>query len=369
MKNNLSEITFNDSSTLKKAKEKRSYKSEHISSFTEDHLKYYYKEFIDENGQNTVIVNSKDRADFDVFLNLKYNSIVNFHKINDIRYINKYFEKVNSLLPYQGLFIGNFESSSQRFRRLLRKYPETYAYMFHTLTFILKRIFPKWSLTKGIYFSITKGKNRYLPLAEVLGRLVSCGFEIINYKEMNNLTYFVSKKVGEPNFDHNASYGPLIKLKRIGKNGKKISVYKLRTMHPYAEYLQEYVHKKNHLKTGGKFNNDFRIANWGRIFRKLWIDELPMLINLLIGDLKIVGVRPLSEHYLSLYTEELRQLRFKTKPGLLPPYYADMPKTLKEIMSSEEKYLIQYFEHPIKTDFKYFRIIIKNILIKGQRSS
>lgn len=369
MENNHSEIVIDNNSILRNAtKVQTSKKIEHSSSATDD-LKYYFKEFIDENDQNTVIVNSKDRVDFDVFLNLKYNSIVNFHKINDIRYINKYFEKVNSLLPDQGLFIGNFESSSQRFTRLIRKYPETYAYLFHTLTFILKRIFPKWSLTKRLYFSITKGKNRYLPLAEVLGRLVSCGFEIINYKEMNNLTYFVGKKIGEPSFDYSASYGLLIKLPRVGKNGKLIKVYKLRTMHPYAEYLQEYIHKKNELKKGGKFKDDFRIAEWGKVFRKLWIDELPMLVNLAKGDLKIVGVRPLSEHYISLYPKKLQDLRIKTKPGLFPPFYLDMPNTLEEIIKSEEKYLNQYFEHPIKTDIKYFKEIMKNILFKGNRSS
>ena len=40
----------------------------------------------------------------------------------------------------------------------------------------------------------------------------------------------------------NPTYGPFVKLKRVGREGQLIKVYKLRTMHPYAEYLQEYVY-------------------------------------------------------------------------------------------------------------------------------
>jgi hypothetical protein len=57
------------------------------------------------------------------------------------------------------------------------------------------------------------------------------------------------------------------------------------------------------------------------------------------------------------------------KPGLLPPFYADMPKTLEEIMDSERKYIGQYKEHPLKTDIKYFFRILKNIIFHGKRSS
>ena len=146
-------------------------------------------------------------------------------------------------------------------------------------------------------------------------------------------------------------------------------VYKLRTMHPFSEYLQEYVYNKNQLKEGGKIKNDFRISPEGRIFRKFWIDELPMFINFFKGEMKLVGVRPLSEHYFSLYTKELQTLRTKTKPGLIPPFYVDMPTTLEEIMASEIKYLKAYKKRPYYTDFIYFFKSLYNILIKNKRSS
>ena len=80
-------------------------------------------------------------------------------------------------------------------------------------------------------------------------------------------------------------------------------------MHPYSEYLQEFVYTKNRLTQGGKFKDDFRISSWGRLLRKLWIDELPMILNLLKGEIKLVGVRPVSAHYLSLYTSEFQTRR------------------------------------------------------------
>jgi lipopolysaccharide/colanic/teichoic acid biosynthesis glycosyltransferase len=140
-------------------------------------------------------------------------------------------------------------------------------------------------------------------------------------------------------------------------------------MHPYAEYLQEYIYNKHSLDEGGKFKDDFRVSTIGRMMRRLWIDELPMIINLLKGDLKIVGVRPLSKHYFSLYTKELQEKRTRYKPGLIPPFYVDAPKTINEIMASEMRYLDAYAKHPIWTDFKYFFTAIFNIIFKNFRSN
>ena len=68
--------------------------------------------------------------------------------------------------------------------------------------------------------------------------------------------------------------------KKVGKDGVIINVYKFRTMHPYSEYLQSYIYEQNKLQEGGKFANDFRVTTLGKCMRKLWIDELPMFINL-----------------------------------------------------------------------------------------
>ena len=141
-------------------------------------------------------------------------------------------------------------------------------------------------------------------------------------------------------------------------------------MHPYAEFLQQYVYENNDLQEGGKFKRDIRVTSMGRFMRKYWIDELPMLINLIKGDMKLVGVRPLSKQYFNLYTPELQQKRTNYRPGLLPPFYADMPKTLDEIQASELRYLKQCETNgELRTDIKYFFLILKNILFNKARSA
>ena len=298
------------------------------------------------------------------------NSIVNLKRINDIKKLNNFIKEINKKLNLNGTYIGCVETYMVRKHRIMQKYPKPFNHIYYFFDFILTRIFPKIWLTSRIYFYLSGGKGRVLSKTEVLGRLVYCGFGIAEVKEINNLLFFAVKKVSEPQFeDTRLKYGFLIKLPRIGKNGKIIRVYKLRTMHAYSEYIQQYVFEQNSLAEGGKLKDDFRISTYGAKFRKYWIDEIPMIINLLRGEMKIIGVRPLSKHYMSLYSDELKHLRIKTKPGRLPPFYVDMPKDLPEIMASEEKYLHAYLKNPIKTDIKYFFKIIQNILLRGKRSA
>jgi len=139
-------------------------------------------------------------------------------------------------------------------------------------------------------------------------------------------------------------------------------------MYPYSEYIQKYVYDLQGTSDGDKAENDFRITGWGRFFRKIWLDELPMFINLIRGDVKLVGVRPLSRTKFETYPVELQDKRTKTKPGLIPPFYADMPKTQDELFESESRYLDAYFQSFFTTDFKYFFKAFYNIVIKRARS-
>jgi len=230
-------------------------------------------------------------------------------------------------------------------------------------------MFPKLPWVKRVYFAISKGKNRLVSKAEIFGRLSFCGFEIVGEKKIQNRLFFITRKISAPSSNENPSYGPLVKLKRFGYKGRPLTVYKFRTMHPYSEYLQNYIYNSNKLDKGGKFKNDFRVTGWGQFMRQTWIDELPMLYNWLKGDLQFLGVRPLSSQYLSLYPQETKLLREKVKPGLLPPFYADMPKTIEEIWQSEEKYIRQYNDNPFKTQWVYFWKIFYNILIRGKRGN
>ncbi len=315
------------------------------------------------------VVSTTSRFNIITLAKRKYNCLINLHRINDIQRVNKFFEAVNGKLEDKGIFIGKAETLSMRKARILKRHVFPLNYVYYIFDFIFRRIFPKVPGLHKLYFAITKGRNRLMSRAETLGRLCSCGFVVLNEQLIGDELYFMARKSGKPHFPENPTYGPLVRLNRIGKGGKMFEVYKMRTMHPFSEYLQSYVYEKSQLQDGGKFKNDFRVSTLGRIMRKIWLDEVPMLINVLKGEMKIVGVRPLSRQYFDLYNEKLKEKRIKHKPGLIPPFYADMPKTLEEIQNSELRYLEAYEKHPLATDIKYFFIAWQNIAFRNARSN
>jgi hypothetical protein len=85
--------------------------------------------------------------------------------------------------------------------------------------------------------------------------------------------------------------------------------------------------------------------------------------------MKFVGIRPLSKQYFDLYKKEVQERRIKYKPGLIPPFYADMPADLEGIQASELKYLDSFDKHPFITDFRYFWKSGWNILFHTARSN
>ena len=325
---------------------------------------------VDITNPNTLMVATETRFNIDNQPDKHFSTIVNLARINNIQRINKFFESVNAKLPIGGLFIGCGETHMLRKERILKKYPQVLNYILYTIDFIIKRVFPKIKLTRKLYFLFSRGKNRLMSRTETLGRLYSCGFEVIEEKSISHILFWKAKKIKEPVFDYNPTYGILIRLRRIGQNGKEFNVYKMRTMHAYSEYVQGYIYDNNSLDVSGKFKDDYRVTTVGKILRKFWLDELPMLINVLKGEMKLVGVRPLSAHFFNLYSPELQQMRVKFKPGLIPPYYAQhpTPKSLEEVQSNEIQYLVEYIHHPFRTDLTYFFRAMYNILIKKARS-
>ena len=289
-------------------------------------------------------------------------------RVNDIRYINKFLESVNESLPTGGYLVGSVETSISRKQRILSYLPRPVRQPYYLADFMITRVWPKLPHLRKLYFGLTRGKNRVISEMEAYGRLYSCGFKIENTTEYEGRIYFVAKKVALPDYNTDPTYGPLIRLNRFGKNGKMIKVLKFRTMSPYSEYLQAYIYEQQGLQEGGKFKDDPRVNTLGRFMRKYWLDELPMIINLLRGDMKLFGVRPLSNHFMSLYPKDFQEYRKKFKPGLFPPFYVDMPKTLEEIVDSERRYLEAYERRPWLTDARYFYKSLYNIFIKQARS-
>lgn len=152
---------------------------------------------------------------------------------------------------------------------------------------------------------------------------------------------------------------------RVGLNGKKFRIFKFRTMVEDAE------------KMGGPSTalHDRRLTRIGMFLRKYKLDELPQLINIVIGEMSFVGPRPQVEEYTKMYNEAEKMI-LSVKPGLTD--YASIKfinldqilsdeevdeKYLREIEPEKNKLRIQYVkENSFLIDLKIFLMTLKKML-------
>ena len=161
---------------------------------------------------------------------------------------------------------------------------------------------------------------------------------------------------------------------RIGLNGKRFKFYKFRTMVPNADEILFELLKKNkklakEYKENKKLENDPRITKIGKFLRNSSIDELPQIINILKGDMTLIGNRP----YLPREKEDMGDYFadiVKTKPGLTGYWQVNGRSDVSfETRLRLEKY---YSNHcslimDIKIFFKTFIVVLKGVLSKGKR--
>lgn len=121
------------------------------------------------------------------------------------------------------------------------------------------------------------------------------------------------------------SKGPVIYVqKRVGKNNVDFSMYKLRTMRVDAD-------KYGQLTVGGR---DKRITKIGYYLRKLKLDEIPQLFNVLKGDMSLVGPRPEVRKYVNMYTLD-QMFVLETRPGITD-YASIKYRNENELLSNAE---------------------------------
>jgi exopolysaccharide biosynthesis polyprenyl glycosylphosphotransferase len=155
-----------------------------------------------------------------------------------------------------------------------------------------------------------------------------------------------------------SSHGPIIyKQQRIGLFGKPFYIYKFRSMYVEAEVNGPALSSKS----------DQRITQWGRFMRKWRIDELPQFVNILIGDMSLVGPRPERKHFIDIISLTHPHYKYlhKVKPGLtswgmVQFGYAENVKEMIERM----KYDLLYIENcslalDIKITLYTFLVIIQ----------
>ena len=296
-----------------------------------------------------------------------------FHRdtLNRCFYINEFLERSNDMLAQGGYLLCHATTARMEKRILLERYGHVIGSMACVADYFWHRFCAKMPLIKRFYFFVTGRNHRSFNRMEILGRFVRAGFCIVNEEFLHGEFFVLGRKVREPLRDQPPKCGPIIKLHRVGMNGSLIGIYKFRTMYSYSEYLQEYMYEHGGLQEGGKFKEDCRINIWGRILRKTFLDELPMFVNLFKGQIKLVGVRPLSRQYFKLYSPEMQALRVKVKPGLIPPFYYEKntPRTIEEVQDSECRYIKAYCAHSFRTDWRYFWGAIFNILFCHKKSN
>lgn len=157
------------------------------------------------------------------------------------------------------------------------------------------------SIKKYLYFGVKR-------LFDILIALIGCLF-LLPVILIVKISYLLHK-----DFD-----SIFFRQKRIGKNGKEFNLYKFRSMVPNAdEVLKELLKDpkyKEEWDLNQKFEHDPRITSMGNMLRKTSLDELPQFINILIGDMSLIGPRPLVPGELDSHNGN-HELYESVRPGI-----------------------------------------------------
>lgn len=158
--------------------------------------------------------------------------------------------------------------------------------------------------------------------------------------------------------------GAIFRQRRVGRDGKLFWLYKFRTMCPDAEeQLNELLSQNQMDGPVFKIKGDPRITRVGRFLRKTSLDELPQLLNVLQGDMSIVGPRPALPREVELYSDYQRQRLYVT-PGLrcywqIAPHRNEM--SFDEWVALDLKYIQ---ERSFWVDWKIIFLTVRAMLMK-----
>lgn len=155
------------------------------------------------------------------------------------------------------------------------------------------------------------------------------------------------------------------KHKRLGLNGNDVYIYKFRSMKTDADDLEKMLTEDQleMYKTEFKIENDPRITKVGNVLRKTSLDELPQLMNILRGELSIIGPRPIVEEELENYGDNADKF-LSVKPGLTGYWQAYARNDAVYASGERQKMELYYVDNrslwfDIKIFFKTFSSVLK----------
>ena len=165
--------------------------------------------------------------------------------------------------------------------------------------------------------------------------------------------------------------GPIFPQVRVGKEHRRFTIYKFRTMKVKSDDREYKVYVKNLVTAGShyavdshgpvyKLTNDKRVTRFGGLLRRIDLDELPQLINILKGDLSLVGPRPDIPQSVELYKAWHLQ-RLTVKPGLTGPWQINGRDRVSfdDMVSMDLDYIRQ---RNIKLDLKVLALTLPSII-------
>jgi lipopolysaccharide/colanic/teichoic acid biosynthesis glycosyltransferase len=321
-------------------------------------------------------INTPDNQSTPAFVGL----LIGRTRINDVLRLNKFMKFCTGRINMGGYFIIRYLPYENFIKNLKARYTGPFYWIAFILHFIWYRAIPKIPCLEKLYFtpllswldkihlSIAKKRNRALSKAEVWGRLAFYGMNVLAESEGDGELYIIAQRIALPVQNKEPSFYMIAVLEKVGLEGKIIHTHKIRTMYPFSEFLQKRIFEDHGLAATGKFANDFRLTDYGRFLRKYWLDELPQIFDWLRGDVKLLGMRATSPHFLSLYPKELYDLYIQIKPGLIPPIFDESTAGFDDIIRIELTYLQSYWTHPVRTDIRCLIGTFTDIVFRGVRS-
>jgi lipopolysaccharide/colanic/teichoic acid biosynthesis glycosyltransferase len=143
------------------------------------------------------------------------------------------------------------------------------------------------------------------------------------------------------------SAGPvLFRQERVGRGGRVFRIHKLRTMHVGAPQQGPAI----------TTHGDARVTRAGRLLRHYRVDELPQLIDVIRGDMSLVGPRPELPRFVALYPPALREQVLAVRPGLTDPAaleFVDEAQIIARASDAERVYVEQILPRKLKAQAAY----------------